>query len=256
MTISAMFSYNNNSGGAKELSAATGINRLRHRGSTFVPKATKKILNWGAASMPEELLVCNILNHPNRVAVAVNKLSAFQAMQEGNVSIPEFTTDRAAAVRWLEQGKFVFARQQLRAHSGNGIAIMDPEHPDTWEVRAPLYVLYVPKKHEYRIHVAGGRVIDTQRKGLRAEFRGAEDVNHKVRNLANGFVYVRNDGHEVPAPVLEQAIGAVAALNLDFGAVDVVYNQQQRRAYVLEVNTAPGLAGATVASYAEYFRGI
>jgi D-alanine-D-alanine ligase-like ATP-grasp enzyme len=37
---------------------------------------------------------------------------------------------------------------------------------------------------------------------------------------------------------------------LDFGAVDVIWNEKQQRAYVLEVNTAPGLEGQTVDDYA------
>ena len=41
---------------------------------------------------------------------------------------------------------------------------------------------------------------------------------------------------------------------VDFGAVDVVWNQQNGQAYVLEINTAPGLAGQTITSYANAFR--
>jgi D-alanine-D-alanine ligase-like ATP-grasp enzyme len=38
---------------------------------------------------------------------------------------------------------------------------------------------------------------------------------------------------------------------LDFGAVDVIYNRAQDKAYVLEVNTAPGLEGSTLDNYVE-----
>jgi D-alanine-D-alanine ligase-like ATP-grasp enzyme len=44
------------------------------------------------------------------------------------------------------------------------------------------------------------------------------------------------------------------ALGLDFGAADVLFNARRNQAYVLEVNTAPGLEGQTVNDYAEAFK--
>ena len=44
------------------------------------------------------------------------------------------------------------------------------------------------------------------------------------------------------------AIKAVEALDLDFGAVDII-ETRQGEIFVLEVNTAPGLEGKTVESY-------
>jgi len=49
------------------------------------------------------------------------------------------------------------------------------------------------------------------------------------------------------------ALAAVSALGLDFGAVDIIYNEHENQYYVLEVNTAPGLEGTTVEKYAEAF---
>jgi glutathione synthase/RimK-type ligase-like ATP-grasp enzyme len=257
MTIKAMFSYNNASAGADELKNALGIPKVKHNGSKFVGSAAKTILNWGAGTdrmINPEILKCRLINHPTKVDVAVDKLKSFNAFQAANVPIPEFTGNRATAISWLEQGAMVFARTQLRASSGRGIVIMDPDHQDTWEANANLYVKYKAKKHEYRIHVVAGQVVDTQRKGLRQDLAGQEGINFKIRNLANGFVFVRNDAngqpHAVPACVLDAGRAAVQALQLDFGAADVIYNHQENRAYVLEVNTAPGLQGQTVTSYA------
>jgi glutathione synthase/RimK-type ligase-like ATP-grasp enzyme len=42
------------------------------------------------------------------------------------------------------------------------------------------------------------------------------------------------------------------ALGLDFGAVDIIQDDGGNF-YVLEVNTAPGLEGQTIKSYAEGF---
>ena len=92
-------------------------------------------------------------------------------------------------------------------------------------------------------------VISQQRKARR---RG-EDADPRIRNLANGYVFVR-DGVNPPADVLEQAKAAVRAAHLTFGAVDIVWNEHYRQAYVLEINTAPGLEGQTIEDYANAFR--
>jgi D-alanine-D-alanine ligase-like ATP-grasp enzyme len=50
------------------------------------------------------------------------------------------------------------------------------------------------------------------------------------------------------------SVEAVAALGLDFGAVDII-EDKEGNFYVLEINTAPGLEGHTVTSYAKAFHG-
>lgn len=260
MQIHAMFAWNNHGEGARLLAEALGVNRLRHTGSTFSSRREKNVINWGASSRifnDPNLLRNNILNVPTAIDIASDKARTFQTFLENNVNHPPFTSSRQRAIEWCEDGDMVFARTQLRASSGRGIHIMDPDHPDTWEVQAPLYVKYINKRHEYRIHVMNGQVIDTQRKGLREEYRGQEDVNWKVRNLANGFVFVRNDGHVVPQEALDVGIAAVAAIpGLLFGAVDVVYNEQQRRAYAIEVNSAPGIQNTTLENYVNAFQAL
>ncbi|MNY81884.1 hypothetical protein D3C86_2236870 [compost metagenome] len=49
---------------------------------------------------------------------------------------------------------------------------------------------------------------------------------------------------------------AVNALGLDFGAADVIWNDHRKQAFVLEVNTAPGLTGTTLEKYAKALKEI
>src|SRR5690606_23689172 len=116
-----------------------------------------------------------------------------------------------------------------------------------------FWVKYKKKKDEFRVHVAFGRVIDVQRKALRqTDHEGnpidTTKIDFRIRNLAHGFIFKRHD-ISVPSCVTEEAVKAVEALGLDFGAADVIYNAAEGKAYVLEVNTAPGLEGTTVESY-------
>ena len=112
---------------------------------------------------------------------------------------------------------------------------------------APLYTQYVNKRKEFRVHVCANKVFDVQQKVRSSRYQGV--AGFEVRNTANGFIFQRM-GITVPDSAYFEAIKAITALGLDFGAVDVIWNESQDKAYVLEVNTAPGLEGSSVLNYA------
>jgi len=162
---------------------------------------------------------------------------------------PKFTTNREEAQAWLDEDeKMVVSRLLLAASGGRGIILSSPggRVPE-----APLHTLYVPKKDEYRIHIFRGNIIDMQKKMKK---RDAEEVDYQIRNHDRGFIYAR-EGIVVPQCVSKVAVDTFNMFNLDFGAVDIIYNERHDRAYALEINTAPGLEGATVHSYSHAFIG-
>lgn len=248
-----IYSYNPHSEGAKALSQALGVKRIKHEGSTWRPRRDSRIINWGSSSIPpHDWQQLTFINHPEAVAYASNKLEFFKKMPEE--IIPEWTSDASIATQWLIEGHTVVARRKLNGHSGEGIVLISelPEGEDLPIVSAPLYTKYFKKKHEYRIHIAFGDVIDVQQKKRKSDVPD-EEVNWKVRNLQGGFIYAR-EGVEPPECVLDVARKSFEASGLDFGAFDVIYNEQEDRAVVLECNTAPGLSGQTVNNYANAFR--
>lgn len=109
---------------------------------------------------------------------------------------------------------------------------------------------YFKATDEYRIHVMCGKVIFAQRKGLRTDDQRPENPNFMIRNHENGFIFQIHD-ITIPQDVAQQSIQAVQELGLDFGAVDIRYNPNQRKACVLEINTAPALTGSTLEKYTE-----
>lgn len=161
--------------------------------------------------------------------------------------IPEYTTNIYQAQGWLDGECTIVERHILNANSGKGIRLVEPGEELQ---QCPLYVRYIPKKQEYRVHVCAGKAVDIQRKARRKEVED-DAINWKIRNHDNGFIFARNEGHEVPADVSVQAIKACESIGLDFGAVDVIFNEKEQKAYVLEVNTAPGLSGTTLEGYVE-----
>jgi glutathione synthase/RimK-type ligase-like ATP-grasp enzyme len=130
---------------------------------------------------------------------------------------------------------------------------MERDNPRSF-VRAPLYTKYIKKDEEYRVHVIGGEIVAIQRKVLKKEKADSgEPINWKIRNLDNGFIYQR-EGINPPDGVRTVALDATRLSGLVFGAVDVIFNTRQQRAYVLEINSAPGITGTTVQNYADAFR--
>jgi glutathione synthase/RimK-type ligase-like ATP-grasp enzyme len=201
------------------------------------------IINWGDSQCTH----LYPLNKSAAIRLVANKALAFDAFSSANVPIPAYAKTKAA-VAW--QGTTV-VRHKLTGHSGEGIEICDAsELPD-----APLYVQYIKKEDEYRVHVGRRgdevKVIAVQRK---ARDRSNPNPNWQVRNHDNGFIFVRG-GFTPPSSVVDAAKQALVAVGLDFGAVDVIYNRKEAKPYVLEINTAPGLEGSTITDYATFFRG-
>lgn len=245
-----IFSYKTGSRGAKALSRALRAPLIRHTRSQFHGTRDKTLINWGATELPPHVRGCRILNPPDVIHKASNKAVFFATVQKHCRVVP-WTTSRKTAEGWLSDGRAVVVRSILAGHSGAGMAIVEPGR-GTVLPQAPLYTRYVPKMDEFRIHLVGGRVIDYQRKARRNDVP-KEQANFKIRNLDGGFVFIRG-GVNPPQDVLEQARRAFAATGLDFGAVDVIYNRKEGQAYILEVNTAPGLEGETVVSYSNALR--
>lgn len=255
-----LYSHNENSEGAKALAAALKIKRIRHEGSSFVGGSNKTVINWGSRDLPTEVRKCRVLNNEEALNAVVNKLSFFRlcsnAPADRRPRTPRWTTDSKEAISWVTDKKEVVARRVLNGSSGEGIQFMSFDKKDSF-VEAPLYTEYVKKKDEYRVHFVNGQIIDYQRKALRSG-TNPDKIDWRIRNLDGGFVFIRHDVTgdviKLPTDVTTQAQKAIDVSGIDFGAIDLIYNEKEGQAYVLEVNTAPGLQGETVESYANAFK--
>ena len=213
----------------------------------FKPSRSDKVINWGFSTTPTwEWSLLNDLNHPSAVQTAANKLSSFWAFKNYQLTTPRWTVSQSEAQEWLNTGSKIVVRHTLTQHSGLGIELIESgELP-----YAPLYVEYKKKRAEYRVHVFKGEVIDTQQKKKRSAANRPDTFNVFIRNHSNGWVYCRDN---IESDIFRDALAilAVEAVGLDFGAVDIIYNEHERQNYVLEVNTAPGLEGETLNKYIE-----
>ena len=238
--------YRKGSTSAGRIAEALGGKRLRFEGSKFVAKPGDILINWGNKNPidPKSYSVV-ILNDP--LAIPPNKLAFYRAHKN---LVPPFWTDRELAEKHLalEGNPKVVCRTILNGSGGAGIRVAStPEEL----IYAKVYVKYIKKMSEFRIHFVGDDIIFAQQKKLR---NGEENANFLVRNHDNGFVYCHQD-IDIPWPVTEICEEFVDQTSLDFGAIDVVYNSKREKAYILEVNTAPGLEGdTTLERYKEGFQ--
>ena len=242
--------------GAKKLSQSLQdrlnipVLRVGNTSTKYQPRWTDYVINWGCT---KEWPWIN--NNPKFAHQTVcNKLEFFQKVEAHNkvfpkafVNVPEWTENPNTAIDW---NKDYFARTILNGHSGAGIYMY---YAGETPCKAPLYVQYKKKKQEFRVHVFKDghtfTVIDVTQKKKR---KGFENVNTKIRNHKNGWVYAREDIVE-PKDLRIQALNAAYCSDLAFAAVDIIYNEHEDKCYVLEVNTAPGIDGTTLEKYTEAF---
>lgn len=260
-----IYSYNPHSASAKALAEGLGVRRIKHVGSKFDPNGNV-IINWGSSTMSGhwEFAADAVINPASAVEAVTNKLSFFE-MVDSELTVP-WTKSTGDAEEWAFEGKTIVVRHKLTGHSGDGIEIIEGNTDKIPDVpQAPLYTLYVPKKDEYRVHCYRHKVdtdlldsaytssvFDVQRKARKLDVPN-EEVDWRIRNLNGGFIYQRQD-IDVPDVVTDVALKVFDQTGLDFGAVDIIYQESKNKAFALEINTAPGLSGTTLEKYVEMFK--
>lgn len=220
--------------GARILAQQLGIKLIRNK----IPKPDL-VLNWGNSSIPAWYSPhFKWINHPSLISRASNKLITFNILHENNISCIPFTTDMSIAKQWINEGNLVYCRTILNGTKGHGIVIAE-NIKDL--VPAKLYTKYI-NGNEYRIHIFKDKCIDYQKKRKRLDIEN----DGLIKNLDNGWIYARENLTTIEDNI-DLAKECIKALELDFGAVEII--RSNKKSYILEVNTAPGLEGQTINNY-------
>jgi glutathione synthase/RimK-type ligase-like ATP-grasp enzyme len=207
-------------------------------GGTRVRGNPEAIIRWGCQREPEK----GGVNSPVALALASDKLRALRTLREAGILVPDFgTSPDPTWERYLGRSR--------KGYGGTDIIVLPTGLGDTHSSEAEFYTRYVPNTREYRIHVFADAVIRVQGKYL--DFP-EQHTNPYIKNYAQGFRF-RTPDKKLNADRTEAAIAAISALGLVFGAVDLLIGED-RRAYILEVNTAPKLAPLTCSQYVAAIR--
>lgn len=244
-----VFPYKISSNSARILAA--GLNTICvFPNRNYTQHRNHVVINWGNSNIPDwNNPFLTVLNKYESVANAINKISCFQILDAAGVRVPKYTTNYHESLNFLADNGIIVCRTVVTGRRGAGIVLA--KTADDVVLHAPLYTRHVRHKTEYRVFVVKDKVIDVVEKRKR---RGVENINSLIRN-AGDWVFCR-DGIQVPDDVIKQALDAIQALQLDFGAVDVAYRVRDDLAYVLEVNTAPGFESdsTTASSFINAFK--
>jgi glutathione synthase/RimK-type ligase-like ATP-grasp enzyme len=177
----------------------------------------------------------------------IDKITQLNRLHAAGIPCIPFTEDIGQARSWIVDGREVVCRRLINSHSGHGIVLATNFDQ---LVAAPLYTKYIKKGAEYRVHVWDDEILIFQKKMKKRNWEG--ERNTQIRNLDNGYVFGTRFEiqEEVSTTMRDIARRAVTALDRHSGAVDIIWNNRERQAYVLEVNTTPGLSPSTARAYA------
>lgn len=237
--MSAFILYHPKSGPTgRQLRDALGI-----LGGTRVRGNPEAIIRWGSQREPER----GGINSPQALSLASDKLRALVALRNAGLTVPDFI---ALTPGWERFGDYTWLARRKHGYGGTDIVALGPDSSaDVVPHDSEFLSRYIPNTREYRIHVFADAVIRIQGKYL--DFP-EQHTNPYIQNYAQGFRF-RTPDKRLNNDRTEAAVAAVSALGLVFGAVDLLIGED-RRAYVLEVNTAPKLAPLTCSQYTAAIR--
>lgn len=193
------------------------------------------LIRWGNSR--RGLLYHKVVNERGALKLCVDKESSLVEMARQNIPVPMFLNTPPCVAR-------------TRKHSrGEGLWLC-LQWSDVLEAEreADYFVEYIPSRREFRVHVLGGKPILLQEKRLK-DAQGS--MYRWVRNDGNGWGF--RTIKEINAEAVDIAVKSVAALGLDFGAVDIV-ESDFGKFYALEVNSAPTLRDSNAELWAEQLK--
>lgn len=169
------------------------------------------------------------LNSKRSINRASNKRRALEVMREAEVPTPELYDPRQARVMAWEQ-PLIGRPDRHRAGAGFYKCTGSNAVIRATELGVTHFMEYIEGGREFRVHVAFGKSIKI------AEKVGGTG---NIRTFKNGWYFGYPEDFHHKKSLRKYAKLALEALELDFGAVDIIW--KDGRWYVLEVNTAPSL---------------
>jgi len=239
-----LLAYSSKSKGAKRLAESLGIKCILRDSeeSNFRSEDMGIVINWGNSSdnLPEHCRNISMwVNAAINVDNSVDKLITFKLLEDKGIDTPNYTTHKEIAEKWLKYGfNRIVARSTKRGMRGKGITYVKAGEILPY---SELYTNFFFHETEVRIHVAFGRVIEFHDKTA-AGFEGTH----------SGNPYTITDEQQTMLSSI--AVQTIEALNLDFGAVDILWDAEEQLYVVLEVNTAPELMNGTLDAYTKAFK--
>lgn len=197
-----------------------------------------------------------VLNKGRSINRNVNKLLSLKIMKAARISVPDFFERKEDITSFPVLGR------DSHHHGGTDVVIINGSNMSPiWRYNRlsnipnkNFYTKIIQSREEFRVHVFLGNVIRVTKKVYRGQTRNGEIVEAKsiIRNDTYGWGHANVDIANLPRTHVDISIAALRALDLDFGAVDLIVDLSGRP-YILEVNTAPHLNEVGIDIYVQQF---
>jgi hypothetical protein len=176
----------------------------------------------------------------NKMAGRYNKYTQFEMLLRAGVRTPKFF-NRAAIPQNFAGWQFPLFGRNLAHREGKDICLaLQPEDiPLRFAAGIDFFTEFVPRQTEIRVWIYRRRHLASYQKVM----RHPQQYRYYGCSYRNGFAFELMNAAAINRDAVDQAAKAVDALGLDFGAVDVMIGKDGN-AYVLEINTAPGVEAA------------
>jgi glutathione synthase/RimK-type ligase-like ATP-grasp enzyme len=279
--------------GATDVTGKKLQDSLDISGGAVTPKGAKKIvIGWGAKTKEAvKLGKATVLNHPDKIRDNRNKFKTLQALQNAKVNVAKFAS-ADEIMNLLKNGKIklplVGRKNYHQGGKGFWTCLTKGHVTDAIEKGAQYFQEYIPIKDEFRLHIFGDKLVwgvkKVQRNNMAEAFKeqhaekiknsavkgnkelDQDTLNYTLEKLAgrvqpDADMIVRSNmrgwkfSHitKIDKTLIEEAVKAVKAAGLDFGAVDCCIDEDGKP-WVIEINTGPGLDGKPFDEYVKAFK--
>jgi hypothetical protein len=211
-----------------------------------------------------------VLNDKEMVQAASNKKKARAVFAERGIPAPAFYPQPGA----VSKSDLPVVGRTSYHHKGRGFwfckTLADVRRAA--KAGATHFLEFIPNTREYRVHTfikRKYRDVEPEKRELDHyvsikisekvwQGEGKPDTAEPQKNHEFGWVFLgpQNRREEELDVVRYAAKQAIAALGLDFGAVDVMYRIRTKRCYVLEVNSTPSMSDDNATTCEVYARRI
>jgi len=256
-------------------------------------KKSMIVIGWGCKTTERvDLNPHIVLNHPDVILKNRNKFASLKALRADAVPVADYV-DAKDVIKALASTKsainipLVGRKKYHQGGKGFWTCLTKGQVELAIKQGAEYFQSYLPIVNEYRLHVFKGKVINMQKKTERSNMAAAfkEQHGNRITNIAskNNFdldkqtmdYVLENLGKRqehpdqiiksnargwkfaqiksAPNDLLNAAINAVKTIGLDFGAVDCCITED-KKAYIIEVNSGPGLQGTPFDAYVSTFK--
>jgi glutathione synthase/RimK-type ligase-like ATP-grasp enzyme len=228
-----------------------------------------------------------VFNNPNNIRKNRNKLTALEIMKNAKCNVAEFSSDPKTVGKKGLQFPIVGRTKFHQGGQGFWLCLTKSQIENSLKEGAEYFQAFLDIKTEYRLHVVGGEVIYAVKKvarnqdDLKDAYEGdwkdqinnyadkkeekldektldfalkrlsrknATGVDMVVRSNTRGWKFSRVALDKVNKDLAAEAIKAVKALGLDYGAVDCCIDQDGK-VWIIECNTGPGLEGSPLEAW-------